>query len=143
MSAQIGNRIRVFLADDHPLVCQGITSLLTAEGIEVCGEGGSSESILAHPRLPTARVVILDLSLDKRQGNGTDLIFALRRRGLLVVICSMNEDAGAVRRAFAAGATGYVTKREAGSTLIHALAAVLDGKTYASPRAAEALGQDP
>jgi DNA-binding NarL/FixJ family response regulator len=51
----------------------------------------------------------------------------------------MHEESGHVRRALAAGARGYITKREAPRDLLCAVSAVLEGWTLLSPRAAERL----
>ena len=55
------------------------------------------------------------------------------------VVCSMHEESGYVRLALAAGARGYITKREAPRDLLCAVSAVLKGWTLLSPRAAERL----
>ena len=131
--------VAVFLVDDHPLVRQGLALILEQAGFTVAGEADSVEGTRAHPGLASAQVAILDLSLD--QANGMDLIPDLCRRGVRVVVYSMHEDAVIVRRALAAGAKGYITKREAAQSLVPAIRAVLDGGDYVSPRAAAELAQ--
>jgi DNA-binding NarL/FixJ family response regulator len=56
-----------------------------------------------------------------------------------VLVCSSREDPGFVRRALAAGARGYITKREAPRDLARAVRNVLEGWMLISPRAAEGL----
>ena len=72
-----------------------------------------------------------------------DLIPELCRRGLRVLVYTMHEDPGIVRRALAAGAMGYVTKREAAQSLAEAIRAVMEGRNYVSPRVAAGLAQAP
>jgi DNA-binding NarL/FixJ family response regulator len=127
----------VFLVDDHPLVRQGLSLLLAQSGFTVSGEADSLEATLTHPGLGTSQVVVLDLTLDR--ATGLDLIPALCRRGLRVVVYSMHEDPTLVQRALAAGATGYVTKREAAQSLPAAIRTVIGGGASISPRAAAAL----
>jgi len=131
--------VAVFLVDDHPLVRQGLTLILEQAGFTVAGEADSVEGTRTHPGLAAAQVAILDLSLD--QANGMDLLPDLCQRGVRVVVYSMHEDAAIVRRALAAGAKGYITKREAAQSLVPAIYAVLDGGDYISPRAATELEQ--
>lgn len=130
-------RIALFLVDDHPLVRQGLASMLEQEGFAICGEAESPEGTLAHPGLASAQVVLLDLTLDG--GSGVELIPLLCLRGLRVVIYSMHEDGGIVRRALQAGAHGYVTKREAARSLSEAIRAVALGGSYVSSRASRGL----
>ncbi len=133
------NPITVFLVDDHPLIRQGLTLVLEQGGCTVGGEADGIRAALDHPGLSSAQVVLLDILLE--QASGMDLIPELCRRGLRVVVYSMHEDPAVVRRALAAGAMGYVTKREAAQSLIEGIGAVVAGGRYISPRAADALGQ--
>jgi DNA-binding NarL/FixJ family response regulator len=127
-------RVSIFLVDDHPLVRQGLALLLEQAGFAIGGEADGVQAMLAHPGLASAQVVVLDVTLGP--DSGLELIPTLCRRGLRVVVYSMREDAAVVRRALAAGASGYVTKSEAAQLLVEAIRAVLSGATYISPRAA-------
>jgi DNA-binding NarL/FixJ family response regulator len=139
MNAHPPSPVPVFLVDDHPMVRQGLALVLEQGGFAICGEGDSPAAALSHPGFAAAKIVIIDLSLGGE--NGADLIPALWRRGVHIVVYSMHEDAAVVRRVLAAGAAGYVTKREAAHSLVEAIKTVLDGRTYISPRAAEALAR--
>lgn len=136
MKKRSPSRIAVFLVDDHPLIREGLALMLEQEGFEIAGEASGIATTLEHPRLAGAQVVLFDVSLDRE--SGLDLIPALCRRGLLVVAYSMNEDPAIVRGALAAGARGYVTKREAAQSLSQAIRTVVSGGVYVSPRAAAA-----
>jgi len=140
MNDKTGSDVSVFLVDDHPLVRRGLAMILEQEEFRICGEAGGIQELLAHPGLAAARIVILDLSLDDE--NGIEIIPALRERGMLVIVYSMHDDAAVVRRALNAGAHGYITKREAGRSLIEAIRGVLDGKIYISPRSAAVLAEE-
>jgi DNA-binding NarL/FixJ family response regulator len=133
------SRIAVFLVDDHPLVLQGLAAMLEHEGFAVSGTADTPQAALAHPGLAAARVVLLDLTLER--ANGLDLIPPFARRGLRVVVFSMHEDGAVVRRALQSGAHGYVTKRETAQSLPQAIRAVAGGGSYISPRASGQLEQ--
>ncbi len=140
MNSRFEDRLTVFLVDDHPLVRQGLVVMLEQGGFTVGGEADSIQATLDHPGLASAQVVLLDISLE--QASGVDLIPALCRLGLRVVVYTMHEEAAVVRRALAAGATGYVTKREAAESLAGAIRAVVTGKKFLSPRASAALAKE-
>lgn len=131
--------VAVFLVDDHPLVRQGLTSMLEQGGFTVSGEADGVESTLNHPGLTSAQVVVLDITLE--QASGVDLIPALCRQGVRVVVYSMHEEPAIVRRSLGAGAAAYVTKRETAQSLAEAIRTAAAGGSYVSPRAAAALAQ--
>ncbi len=130
-------RITVFLVDDHPLVRQGLAVMLEQGGFEVRGEADSIKGTLDHPSLSSVQVVVLDVTLE--QASGLDLIPALCHQGLRVLVFSMHEEPAVVRRLLAAGAAGYVTKRETAQSLAEAIRTVAAGGRHISPRAAAAL----
>ena len=78
-------------------------------------------------------LVIADLSLG--QADGLDLVrgISARHKGLPVLVLTMHEAPLYVRRAFAAGASGYVTKRDMTETLLEAIRSVLRGEKYGRP----------
>lgn len=129
--------IRVMVVDDHPAIRQGLALLLAPVHIEVAAEaGGRAEALL---RMPECRpdLAVVDLSLDGE--DGTMLIADLRRSNVPVLVYSMHEDARHVEAAFAAGALGYVTKRELPDVLVHGIFEVAAGRRFVSPTAALAV----
>lgn len=128
---------RLFLVDDHAMVREGLATVLTQAGFAICGQAGNIRETFAHPELATADLAVVDLSIG--EDSGLKLIQALRARRLPSLVYSMHEDANIVRHAFAAGALGYVTKREVAQSLLEALQTVLTGERYLSPRVAAAL----
>ncbi len=140
MKGSSQNSISVFLVDDHPLVRQGLAVMLEQGGFEVGGEADSIKGTLDHPSLNSVQVVVLDVTLE--QASGVNLIPALCHRGIRVLVYSMHEEPAVVRRVLAAGAAGYVTKRETAQSLAEAIRTVAAGGSYISPRAAAALAQN-
>ncbi len=128
---------RVFLADDHPAVRQGLTLLLAQRGHGVCAEAASLEEALKLLPGSRADVAIVDLSLG--EDSGLDLLAPLAARGVPALVYSMYEDAETISRAFAAGAEGYITKREMAGVLLRGVDEVLAGRRFISPRAAQSL----
>lgn len=129
--------VRIFLVDDHPAVRQGLSLLLHQEGIVVCGEAASREEALRYLEEADPDLVLVDLSLGNE--NGLDLIREVAPRGVMTLVYSMYDDALHVESAFAAGAVGYVTKRETAATLLAAVREVLSGQRFFSPVIARIL----
>ncbi|MFH1139457.1 MAG: response regulator transcription factor [Pseudomonadota bacterium] len=129
--------ISVFLVDDHPAVTEGLTILLSRYGIVVRGQAGSREKALRALATVVPDLVLVDLSLGS--DNGLDLIADLKSAGMKTLVYTMHDDAWHIRSALAAGANGYVTKREITDTLPDAIGAILAGQRFLSPGAAEAL----
>ena len=132
---------RIFLADDHPAVREGLTLRLLQEGFVVCGEAENRASLLAGIDASRADIALVDLTLCEE--NGLDLIADLRARDIPVLVYSMHEDADTVRLALDRGACGYVAKRETSAVLLDGVRCVLAGQHYLSPRVAAALAASP
>jgi DNA-binding NarL/FixJ family response regulator len=127
----------ILLVDDHPAVRQELALVLTEEGVGDCREAGGRQEALAAASNERPDLALVDLS------PGTDealaLVAELCARNIPVLVCSTHEEAGYVRRALAAGARGYITKREAPRELARAVRDLLRGWMLISPRAAETL----
>lgn len=126
--------IRVFLVDDHPLVRDGVKSLLhTEQDLMVVGEAEDQASALSAMTQDPPDVAVVDLSL--RRGSGLDLIKTLKSRlpAVKALVLSMHEEIGDVERALRAGARGYVMKGASSSQIVPAIRWVQAGKIYAAP----------
>jgi len=132
--------IRVLLIDDHPAVRQGLALLLNAEGISVCAEADGRDEAVAHVKAQRPDLAIVDLSLDGEDGLG--VISELQRHRVPALVYSMHHDALHVGGAFAAGALGYVTKREFDEVLLQGIREIAAGRRFASPKAAAALAEN-
>ena len=133
---------RILIVDDHPIVREGLISLLSKQpDFEICGE---ADDILDSLRLVAEtkpHVVIVDISL--KSGNGLDLIRRISEsdRTIRLLACSLYDEILYAERAMHLGAAGYVNKQEAANTIIKAVRKVLDGKIYLSERMSESLAQ--
>lgn len=141
MSGRPRPPIRLFMVDDHPAVRQGLRLLLEQEGILICGEAGDIPTALEQLPASSPDLVMVDLSLG--EASGLTLLKHLSRLHpqLPLLVYSMHEDSFHIRQALAAGASGYVTKREISSVLVGAVGGLLAGRRYLSPRAQSLLGQ--
>lgn len=136
-SAQQEKSSHILIVDDHPLVRQGMATLIREEpNLAVCGQTGSIIEALALAREQSPDLAIVDLSL--ADGNGLDLVKRLRldQPAVRVLVCSMHDEALFAHRAIKAGAMGYIGKEEATTQIVDAIQRVLEGKTWLSANAA-------
>lgn len=137
MSAEHELCRRIFLVDDHHVVREELARLPRQEGFTVCGEAGQLGEAQDRLRDERPGLAVVDLSLGGE--DGLALIGELRARGVPVLVYSLHEGPLGIERAVAAGAAGYVSKREGVETLIDGIREVLAGHPFVSPRAARSL----
>ena len=135
------SRIRVALADDHPIVLAGIKSLLeSAADIDLVAEAASGPAALDAICSNAPDVAVIDISLPGF--NGIELAKRLAQQcpGTKVIALTVHEDRAYVQPLLQAGARGYLLKRSAGEELLRAIRAVAEGGLYLDPAiAAKAL----
>jgi two-component system invasion response regulator UvrY len=131
---------RILIVDDHPVVRDGIKRILEEQKVGVTvGEASSPREAIDLVSAESWDAVILDISLGGR--SGLDLIKGLKqiRPRLPVLILSMHSEEQYARRAFRAGAAGYITKDNSRAELVAAVNKVIQGGRYVSPALAERL----
>lgn len=132
--------LRVLIVDDHEVLRDGVKRVLDRRPGELTfGEAGTADEALRLAREREWDVVVLDLSLGGR--SGLEVLKELRqlRPRLPVLILSMHSEEQFARRAFKAGASGYITKDSPRAELAEAVRKVAGGGTYVSPALAEKL----
>jgi DNA-binding NarL/FixJ family response regulator len=132
--------VRLLLCDDHAVVRAGLRALLSsADGIEVVGEAGSGEEVLAMAARLRPDVVLMDLQL----GEGMDGVTATRRLtaegAAHVLVLTMFDTDADITRAIEAGATGYLLKAERPDELFAAIHSAASGRTALSAPVADRL----
>jgi DNA-binding NarL/FixJ family response regulator len=135
--------IRVLLADDHTIVRAGLRELLADTGdIEVTGEAGNGQEVLARIRDGVYDVLVLDMSMPGR--SGIELIKQVKgeKPKLRILVLSMHGEAQYAVRALKAGASGYLTKESATDQLVAAIRRIAGGGAFFSPETAERLALD-
>lgn len=132
---QNGNRVNIFLVEDHPIFRLGLRDLIEQEaGFYVCGEAENVGSAWNKIRADLPDLVIIDISLAGR--NGLELTKLLKNEypELPTLMLSMHEEALYAERALQAGARGYIMKHETADLIIDAIHVVRSGKVYLSPK---------
>jgi len=131
------------VAEDHPIVRQGIRLLLSREPhLRWLGETGHGNEVLDLVRQTRPDVLILDLGLPGL--HGLDVIKQLQKELLppKILVMTARQDAPSLNAALEFGAQGYLLKSDDADELARALMLVADDGTYVSPALAE-LMSDP
>ena len=131
------DRIRVVLADDHPVVLAGIRALLNADPeVELVGEATNGGEALPMIRTIAPDVAIVDISMPGLNGLQLTERIAGESPQTRILVLTVHEDAAYVQPLLQAGARGYLLKRSAAEDLLRAVRAVASGGIYLDPSVA-------
>jgi len=134
---------RILIVDDHEVLREGVKRIFDKQaGAITFGEASSGPEALRLAREQDWDIVVLDLSLTGQ--NGLEVLKELKqiRPRIPVLILSMHTEVQFARRAFKAGASGYITKDSPRSELTKAINKVIDEGRYISQALAEKLVVD-
>ena len=132
--------IKVLIADDHPIVRQGLRQILSETAdMMVAGEAVNGQEALDQVRAGGWDVLVLDITMP--DFSGLDILKALRMEQpqLPVLVLSVHAEEQLAVRVLKAGAAGYLTKENAPGELVKAIRKVVGGGKYVSPALAESL----
>lgn len=132
---RLPSRIRVFVADDHAIVREGLVQLLQLQpDLTVVGASADGTQCLRLISELTPDVAVLDISMPGL--NGIDVTASLRQAGLpvQVVILSMHSSPEFVFKALEVGAKAYLQKESAAAEVVEAIRAVHAGRRYLDSR---------
>lgn len=138
--AGAGEKRRVFVVDDHPIVRSGLAQLINREAdLAVCGEAETAREALDSMEELAPDIVVVDISLNGP--DGLDLLKNIRARNanLPVLVLSMHDESIYAERALRAGANGYIMKQEGTDRVLVALRRILGGEVYVSSRIASKM----
>jgi len=130
----VTEKIRIVLADDHPIVLDGLRNLIRAEpDFELVGEAASGLSALKIIREQRPDVAVLDISMPELNGIVLCRRLAGEMPALRLLVLTLHEDRAYLNQALEAGVRGYVLKRSAVENLVQAVRAVMVGGLYIDP----------
>lgn len=123
--------IRIFLADDHAVLRDGLRALLDAEpDMEVIGEASDGFACVRDVAALRPDVILLDLNMPHCSGlEALDELHRIAPESRVLVL-TMHDDAGYLRQVLASGGAGYVLKNVASEELLSAIRAVYQGGTF-------------
>ncbi len=128
------SKIRVFIADDHAIVRQGIKQILSeTPNVTVVAEAENGQEVLK--KITDTEVDVLLMDYDMPEKNGLDVLLELKhiRPKLPVIILSIFPEEHYGTRFLKAGASGYLTKTSAPEQVIEAVNTVYRGGNFISP----------
>jgi len=136
----VKQKTRVVLADDHPIVLNGLRNLIrTEEDLDLVGEASSGASALKLIRELLPDVAIVDISMPEMNGILLTRRLTEQLPELKVLVLTLHEDRAYVKQALDAGVRGYVLKRSAAENLVQAIRAVVIGGLYIDPAIAHRM----
>jgi two-component system, NarL family, response regulator NreC len=134
------NKIRILLADDHPMVRSGLIKLLEPhKEFVIVGEAGDGEEAVAMTRKLEPDIVIIDLSMPKLTGIEATKLIRKNNPLVKVLVLTMHDNEEYVYQIFKAGAGGYMLKSSGKEDLAAAINAVAKGEHFFSPRVSEIM----
>jgi DNA-binding NarL/FixJ family response regulator len=123
--------IRVFITDDHPLVLEGLRSLLGNEKeVELAGYATNGQSCIDFFTNNTADVILMDIGLPDMSGIDLCEIIKTQHPGVMVLALSSFNDGHNINAMMEKGASGYVIKNADKEELLQAIHEVSKGRTY-------------
>lgn len=132
--------IRILIADDHPVVRDGLRGALTGEGdIEVVGQAGDGAEALELVRQLDVDVVLMDLRMPRMSGLEAISALASEAPHVRVLVLTTFDSERDVLPAVEAGATGYLLKDALPDELVQAVRAVHRGESVLAPSAVRLL----
>ena len=129
------------LADDHPIILEGLRSVLDQPDFEVVSAVGDGRALLQAVGAVQPDVIVADVNMPNL--NGIDAARQIRKRypDIKIVILTMHPDIGYATAALALGHSGYVLKSAAAEELPMAIREVLRGGTFVSPSLREPVAK--
>ena len=125
---------RIVLADDHPIVLDGLRGLIRAQDdLELVGEASSGLAALRMIKEQRPDLAIIDISMPELNGIALGRRLADELPSVKLLVLTLHEDRSYLKLALDAGVRGYILKRSAAENLIAAIRAVLIGGLYVDP----------
>ena len=125
--------IRILLADDNDEILAEVREELKKEDFEIIGTVTNGQDAVEAARLFDPDVIVLDIVMPILDGIGASSQICKINARAKILFLTIQENDEYISAAFAAGASGYVTKRRLLKDLAHAVREVAEGRTFLSP----------
>ena len=128
------NRLRILIADDHPLYREGLRRMIELKSeCEIVSEAGDGESALESIRQLRPDIAILDIGMPRMDGLAVARALLDESIPVGIIFLTMYREEKLFNRALEVGALGYVLKESAAADIISCIKAVTAGEHYTSP----------
>jgi DNA-binding NarL/FixJ family response regulator len=128
--------VSVLVADDHSAIRENLRDLLQDSGMRVVGEAADGREAVRLCGQLCPEIVLLDISMPLLNGFEAAQEIAILSPATKIIFLTGHSLKEYVREAFRVGAVAFVTKKQAPLSLVAAIEAVLEGKTYVSDESA-------
>jgi DNA-binding NarL/FixJ family response regulator len=134
------DRIRILIADDHPLIRQALRAALEKQlDFDVVGEARDGEEVVELTLEYSPDIVIMDIGMPKRNGIEATAEIKSQCPRVAVLILTVHQDPEYVTKMMQAGASGYLTKSVFDDQVVSAVRTIVSGGTVLSPSVVETL----
>ena len=136
-------KTRILVADDHPIVLQGLKTVLNAQpDFEVVAEATDGDEAVEQALSQDVHLAILDISMPRKTGLQAAREISRRRPEVRILILSMHDNEQYLFEAIKVGASGYVLKSSVDRDLVEACRAAMRGEPFLYPGGVRALMRD-
>jgi DNA-binding NarL/FixJ family response regulator len=133
-------KTRILVADDHPIVLKGLTTVLNAQpDFEVVAEATDGDAAVDRALAGDVHLAILDISMPRKTGLQAAREITQRKPDVRVLILSMHDNEQYLFEAIKVGASGYVLKSAVDRDLVEACRAAMRGEPFLYPGGVRAL----
>ena len=132
--------IRVYIADDHQVLLDGLKTLLTSfEDIEVVGVGHNGKEAIEFLQDNQVNVMLLDINMPEMNGIDACKIISKEYPEVRIIALSMYNKASFIQQMLKSGALGYILKNTGQEELVEAIRTVHQGEQYLGPTVSKTL----
>lgn len=140
MSDKDLTKIKIIIADDHPLIRQGIRTLLEREpDFDIVAEASDGEEAVKLTSEYEPDVILMDVGMPKLSGLDATRIIKAEHPGISVLVLTIHDDERYIIGFLKAGASGYLLKTAYGEELVHSIRALRAGTLVMHPTVGERL----
>ncbi|MGG7177737.1 response regulator [Clostridium paraputrificum] len=123
--------ISLAIADDHALIREGLSRILSYEkDLKIIAEGESGEELLEELKVKTPDIVLLDINMEKLDGVETLKVIKRDWPRIKIIMLTVEKQRRKIKETMDIGADGYVLKESAGNEITNAIRAVYAGGKY-------------
>ena len=128
------NEIRVMIADDHPVVRQGLRQTIESDStLKVVAEAGDGQAALAQIQELKPTIAVIDVDMPRLDGLGVAREIRKKRLPVEIIFLTIHGEEDLFHAAMDLGSKGYLLKDSALTEIVQALRAVAEGNYYVTP----------